>query len=246
MIMIGKRIFSQVEYVAITLIYFLFLYGFSLPVVGNSSYLGAFLLFFVFLKKGVINEYLHIIRNRFVVLLICGYFFMSFFSVLTSVFNGTYDYSINTTLVNNLISVLVTCICIAYFSIVSEDINKSVFYFLSTIFLSQCIIIFIMLLFPDFRELIQGLIRDEAQLERMSSYNGVRGLGLTGFVAFGFSITMGLLFPIFCYWLKFYSRLSDSLKIASVILGVIACLSAGRTSILGVFLGFFILIYNEI
>lgn len=225
--------------------YFLFLYGFSLPIVINSSYIGALLLTLLLLKPSVFAGFYNIIRNRFILYMISVYVFVFIFSLFTAIYNGTYDYSINSTLINNLISIFITCILISYFLTRNEQIEENIYYFLSVIFLSQCMIIILMLLFPTFKEFIQSFIRSDSQLERMSSYNGIRGLGLTGFVAFGFSIMMGVLFPIFCYWIKYYARMMDSLKIVFIILCIISCLSAGRTSILGVLIGLFVLIYSH-
>ncbi|MEY0859955.1 hypothetical protein AB7239_19625 [Providencia alcalifaciens] len=75
-------------------------------------------------------------------------------------------------------------------------------------------------------------------MERLSTYGGVRGLGLSGSIAFGLAATMGLLGYIFFYWGVNSKKISRAGLIFLFIICFIASLSAGRTSFLGFLLGF--------
>nr|WP_314266251.1 hypothetical protein [uncultured Moellerella sp.] len=81
----------------------------------------------------------------------------------------------------------------------------------------------------------------------MSAYNGVRGLGLAGSIAFGLAITMGFLSYIFLYWSICFSDFKSRTIFFIFIFCFFASMSAGRTAILGILMSILFLdkkIYN--
>ncbi|WP_140396206.1 hypothetical protein [Vibrio casei] len=214
-----------------------------MPVVVNSSYVAFFFIFILMLRRNVFECSIYILKSKIVLLLILCISLLIYFSIFTSVINGTYDFSILPTHVNNLATIFFSIVCTSYFIVMKDKYDISLYKLLSIIFLLQCFFVILMLLSPSFSMLVQSVTKTEAQISRLSSYNGIRGLGLTGFVAFGFSITMGILYPIMSYWIKYESKLNDFFKILILLIGAICSLSAGRTSILGIFIGLFIVIY---
>nr|WP_282554685.1 hypothetical protein [Providencia rettgeri] len=144
------------------------------------------------------------------------------------------------TIVNNIFSFLFSIFMVAlYLSIfkTNSNIEKN----LSFVLIAQSIIIVLMLLSPELRELIQLYIRTEDELSRMSVYDGVRGLGISGSIAFGLSITMGLLSYVMLFWFSNYCKYSALTKFTLFLLAFIASLSAGRTAILAFILGFILI-----
>ncbi|MGF7420867.1 hypothetical protein WOB52_19765 [Providencia rettgeri] len=140
------------------------------------------------------------------------------------------------TIINNILSYIICLFIISlFFSIFPKDSNIEKD--LSIILILQSIIIIIMLLSSEFRLLIQELIRTDDEMKRMAVYDGVRGLGLSGSIAFGLAITMGLLSYVFISWLSETSKISSIIKALLFLLILIASLSAGRTSILAFMMG---------
>lgn len=243
MLKLNKSFIYKIECFYLILVSFLFLYGISMPVVVNSSYVAFFFIFILMLRRNVFECSIYILKSKIVLLLILCISLLIYFSIFTSVINGTYDFSILPTHVNNLATIFFSIVCTSYFIVMKDKYDISLYKLLSIIFLLQCFFVILMLLSPSFSMLVQSVTKTEAQISRLSSYNGIRGLGLTGFVAFGFSITMGILYPIMSYWIKYESKLNDFFKILILLIGAICSLSAGRTSILGIFIGLFIVIY---
>lgn len=240
---IKNKLLCNLELYILIVIYFLFLYGINLPVVSNSSYIAFFIIFIFIFKNGVLNQVGLIVRDKIVLFLICFSFILIFISFITSVVNATDDYSILTTHVNNLATIVFSIVFIAYFITMKNRYELSIFKFLSIVFFIQCFFVLLMLLFPSVSDSIQSIIKTDSQIARMESYNGIRGLGLTGFVAFGFSVTMGVLYPIFAYWIKYEAKLNDVTKIILLLTAAICSLSAGRTSILGIFIAVLIIFF---
>ncbi len=214
----------------------LFLFIFNFPIIGivSSGYISAAIAIIIvlcdpkkwlYLKKLIENNLFHL--SLFIYLL-----FISF-GLFSTIINQSYDITIYKTLINNILS-LSFCMFFAVIFINNQPIEK----YFSIILILQSIIIILMMLSPDIKVIIQDNIRTTEEIDRMATYGGVRGLGLSGSIAFGLAATMGLLGYILFYWGVNNSKLSTSLFLLIFLICFIASLSAGRTSFLGFLLGF--------
>ncbi|HHR5883320.1 TPA: hypothetical protein ACS7XF_003311 [Providencia alcalifaciens] len=234
----------QLKHILYSILLFLFIFSFPIFSIINSSHIaGIFAAFsLLVIKNG--NYYLKlIIRKKITVCIFLFYIAMLFYSTLNTTLLEKYDYTMQKTIINNIFSYIVCILFISlYFSIFNKDsyIEKD----LSIALILQSVIILSMLLSPDIRLLIQDLIRTDDEMKRMAAYDGVRGLGLSGSIAFGLAITMGLLSYVFIYWISAFSKLSSIAKSLFFLLILIASLSAGRTSILAFIIGGIYLLIN--
>jgi hypothetical protein len=150
---------------------------------------------------------------------------------------GAYDFSMNATWVNGLLSLLSIMALMCIFTTWTN--NKSIFDVLVALLFLQTFFIILMLVNHGFSDFVQSYIRNDSQLERMAGYGGVRGLGISGSIAFGLSTVMGFLGLCLHYWFAFERQKTPSfIKYLLFLLCLIASLSAGRTAVLGFVLGF--------
>ncbi|MEX9418346.1 hypothetical protein AB7078_12335 [Proteus mirabilis] len=218
----------------------LFLFIFSFPIIGplNSSHISMLLIItysacnidsWKYLKK-ITSSYIFLFTLLLLIL-------FSIYSILITLLLYQYDFTIIKTIINNLISFI---ICVLFVSLLFYKNNKkdiSLDKIFVSILIAQSVIIITMLISPDIRYFIQSFIRTDEELRRMAVYDGVRGLGLSGSIAFGLAITMGLLSLIFMKWISENKSISIFLKFTLFLISFIASLSAGRTAILGYLLG---------
>ncbi|WP_210832192.1 hypothetical protein, partial [Providencia rettgeri] len=136
-----------------------------------------------------------LLRQKFLYTSMSIYLAFIILGLFSTIFNQSYDFTINRTLINNILS-LFCCLFFAILILEKPSVEKQ----FSIILIIQSLIIITMILSPDIRSLIQDNIRSDSEMERLSTYGGVRGLGLSGSIAFGLAATMGLLGYIFFYW----------------------------------------------
>lgn len=238
-------IFYGCRWLVLVLLAFSFLYAFKLPVVGNSAYIAFVLLaIFVFLSSQSFSNALYLFKEPIVIFILFSFIMIAALAVAVTSFHNVYDYSIVTSLINNLLSVIGVIFLV---SILHGRHEKSVIDLFVTLLLIQSVIIIAMLVLPSLRELIQGMIRSESEMARLSGYAGVRGLGLSGSIAFGLAVTMGTLVFFLHYWLAYYQRNKSSIMTFCILsLALLASLSAGRTAVLGFLVGliFYPMVYS--
>ena len=214
-------------------------YAFYLPVVGNASYWSFLLILMsLFLVNGALTNLLFLSKQKFFYFPIIVITTGAIFSFLIPVFYQTYDISMLKTWVNNLVGYFSMTVLACLFCTFSRE-YKGVFSLLFKILIIQAIIVWLMLASPSLREFIQSISKNAASTIDMARYGGVRGLGFTSFLAFGFSVIMGLLglFLQF-YFAEFTKNKSLLLKIMAFFIALIAAISAGRASIAGFAIGF--------
>lgn len=212
----------------------LFLFIFSFPIINgiNSSHIAAVIAIIAMILSKKSFYYLKIIlQKKITIIILFFYIIMVLYSALNTTLLGQYDYTMLKTIFNNIFS-YVFCLIIVSIFFSSFYENAQIEKNLSITLILQSIIIIIMLISPDIRIFIQNYIRTGDEMERMAAYDGVRGLGLSGSIAFGLAITMGLLSYIFILWLSFMYHGPIVNKILLFTIVIIASLSAGRTSIL--------------
>lgn len=235
---------DKTRWLSLVLLAFCFVFAFPLPLVGNSAYLALVLSFaFLLVSQTAMNCFTNLIKNKFVIFSLVIFLSLLLFSLFVTTFHNQYDFTIVRTLTNNFLS---TIGCVALVSLIYSWAGKrNIMDLMVHVLFIQTFFILIMLLSPDIRELIQSFIRTDSQMERMATYNNVRGLGISGSVAFGLAITMGLLGFLLHYWFAFYNKKSNSLYTFIVfVLCLLAALSAGRTAVLGFVVGFVFYLFS--
>lgn len=226
-------IFKNYKCYIVFFITFFFIFGMKTPIGSLAQILTALLCFlgFFFYGKRLLKSskpFFYIVLFLIYDFVICG---------LWGVYSGVYDFSILITKTNVILSVVATYILSIFFS---DNYNKKDFFvFLSSIFFIQSLIVLAMLLNPAFSDFIMTYTKDSALTERMlDSYSGARGLGLADSAAFGFSVVMAL-FVLLTFYSYKKNYIGGIYFLLVISLGLIASISAGRVSLLGVFVGLF-------
>ncbi|MCX3071628.1 hypothetical protein [Providencia stuartii] len=224
---------------------FLFIFSFPITYGVNSSYIAAIIAFFILAcSKKTRFHFKSLCRKKITIIILFFYIIMLVYSSLNTALLEQYDFTMQKTIVNGIFSYLICIIIVSIFFgffPTTAYLENS----LSLVLIFQSIIIIVMLVSPEVRISIQNIIRTEEEINRMAAYDGVRGLGLSGSIAFGLAITMGLLSYIFLTSLPKTSTFSSFTKVSVFILVFIASLSAGRTSILAFIMGFFYLLITS-
>lgn len=216
-----------------TILLFLFIY--SIPIYGpfNTSYLSSFIaLLLCLINSKAYSSAQYIYKSKFFWAITIVYLYIIVHSILVAIASESYDYVIVKTWVNNLISLLSSALFVSLYTSYFEKKYRFE-QFLFYVLIIQSIYIIIAIIFPDMSEKVQALIRTQDQIDRMSIYGGVRGVALSGSLAFGLAITMTLLGFFSTIWLIKFSTINFLLKICFFFICLLASLSAGRTAILG-------------
>lgn len=217
--------------------FFLFIYSVKINLIPNFSYLGI-LLFpaLIFVIPGLNGVFFSILRSKELWWLVLTFLVLIFITLFFSFAHATAELKIAYTILHSLFSIP-ACIVISSilcFTLRDEPL-RPISNFLGFLLKSQVLLILLMLISPDFRELIVDIARTDSQKQRMSVYQGARGLGLSGSIAFGLSTYLAVNYLIYFY-LKYLVN-GQKFKIHDYIwifLSALALMSAGRTAILGV------------
>ncbi|WP_392344239.1 hypothetical protein [Pseudoalteromonas prydzensis] len=228
----------NVKYFLLVTLFFSSIFAFKLFSFINSSHLSFVFSFLMLLfNQRALNIFFRFIKTAQVLCLAALYALIIFYISFNTIVIGAYDFSMLATWVNGFLSFLSIMALVSLLLVWNP--NKSIFDVLVSLFVLQTFFILLMLIFPDVRDFIQSYIRNDSQLERMATYGGVRGLGLSGSIAFGLSTAMGFLGLCLHYWFAFEKKsLHFVIKYLLFFLCLIASLSAGRTAVLGFVLGF--------
>ncbi len=216
---------------------FLFVFAFSIPVFFNSGYLiYIFSLIYLITNIRIRTVFFSLISTRIFFIAFLSLACMLFFSCISLVLNGTGDLSIMGVIFNNF-AALFSSVIIASHLIQHNNDNVLKLFFL--IALLQSFFIILMMFFPSINAYIQSIIRTKEEIEFMSNtYGGIRGLGISGSVAFGLAIIMSLLSFLSIVWFNEEDcNIPFFLKLFFIILLLFVSISAGRTAVLGFVLG---------
>lgn len=229
----------------LVVITFLFIYSFRLIGSINSGILIVLISpFMLILHKNAISIFFYIIRNKIFIVALTLHVSAVVIALFFPVLKGTYDFSFARPLINNMASVVAAAALVSLFYATcrTKDISDLIIYTL----LLQCLIIYLMMLLPELREIIQSHTMSDQLRDRMATYGGIRGLGLSGSTAFGLAVIMGMQGLILHYWLATRAhKFSAYLKVLIFLFAFFASISAGRTAVLGFAIGFilYFLIY---
>lgn len=192
--------------------------------------------------KEIYANFWILIKHKVFLTFILSFIFIFFIGIIYAIYRGTYDYGLVAPILHSIFSIPACCIIASYLSTFrnSNSYKNNVlplYKFLSYLLFIQCFIIIAMLISPELAEKINLLTKTPAQIERMSTYVGARGLGISGSVAYGLAVILTTLF----YFVFFLKLIVQNYKLYNVdyILFFISCvaiLSAGRTAIIGILL----------
>ena len=235
-----RNVIYNIRWYVLVVLAFCMLFAFRVPLFGNAAYLSLFLFFLLlFTSSRALNNFLSLIKDKLFILVLTLYLFAILFSAFTTTINNAFDFTFITPLINGFFSVIAIASLVSILS--AWQPKHSVIDLLVWLLIIQVTIMFLMLFLPDLRDLIQNIVRTENEMERMASYQGIRGLGISGSVAFGMSVTMGTLGFVLHYWFAHFSAHRKTFVTFLIFLFcLVASLAAGRTAILGYALGFFI------
>ena len=112
------------------------------------------------------------------------------------------------------------------------------------IFYFQIFFMLIMFIFPNINEFVNSIIRSESQLDLLSSYGGVRGLALSGNLAFGLAVTLSLLYLFLVY---FSVKLNLYLKFNIFLFPLVSLflLSSGRVNYITILVCSILFVFNR-
>lgn len=232
------------------LIAFLFIFAVNIINLTNLSYAGIILIpLMLSAYPGVIDKLISLLRSKTLWFIVISYSILTTITVYYSVLAETYDFGLTSPLAHSLVSIPACAAIAAYiYTIEQKSINNDFLTkFLYWILVFQVIAILAMLAFPFLKDLVWNLTKTQDQISRMSVYQGARGLGVSGSIAFGLSTTLSILFFI-VYTSKLHQN-SYKLRISDFIImsaASAALLSAGRTAIAGIFLLFLYVLFISI
>lgn len=223
---------------------FLFIFAVSFKGVPNFSYIGIILLpilcIFVPNSKVILSYIYTTISKRVVFFTILSFLFVVVLVSVYATFRQTYDIEFAVPVLHIIASIPACLFISAYIfqkaSIKPQDnLLKPLYSYLSFIFFLQVFFILLMLFVPEVADYINSLTKSDALLERMATYGGSRGLGLSGSVAFGLAVLMAQLMYI-VFFLKFsiQNYKIKNIDFILILASSVAVLSAGRTSIAGI------------
>lgn len=228
---------------------FLFIYAVNFNGLPNFSYIGIVLIPIIFLfhpkHNNIYNLSISLIKNKYFLINVFAYFIFFMFTVSYTVFRNTYDFAFSRPLLHTLASIPACILLASYiFNSYRKDENNflPIYNYLKYILYIQVFLIIFMLFFPTTAEVINSFTKTTEQIDRLSGYQGSRGLGLSGSIAFGLAVTLAqLLYIVFCLKLIIQNNKLTVADYIILIFTAIAVLSAGRTAIAGV--GIFLLSY---
>lgn len=234
----SKYLFLRAYYWFFFCLAFLFVYAVNVNGLTNFSYVGVFLLPLVLiLYPGVVGGVAGILRVKWFWLFLVIYISMFVMVASYPVIRLTNDFGFAKPMLHTIASIP-ACVFIASFLDRRDQQglagNIAGYQFTSDLLLVQTLFILVMLAFPEFKSFADSLTKTSAQLERMGTYGGGRGLGLSGSVAFGLATTMGLLLYI-VFFLRFYNnnKSLSGMDFVAMFFVFVASMSAGRTAIAG-------------
>ncbi len=224
------------------LILFGILFSFRAPVIGFSSILMfiCLVLLFIFNAKNSYSNFLSLVRNKDFVKIIGVLLGLIIVTFLVTVFHNAYDFTMLPTLINQFINL---SLVILYISIFYRS-EHPYFYYIEVVcycFALQGGIMMLSLISNSFK-LVVELSQDPKIIDRsLASYGGYRNLafGVTQF--YGLNASMGVAFILNAFLFSIRKRKIYFITLFLIGMGVFF---SGRTSLLGVVLGFFFILMN--
>lgn len=233
-----KKIFA-------TLMFFFIVFAFRLPVVYNSVVLAMVLMLVYILCLKTNSRYLS--KNYALITVISIYISFIIFVSIFALASQENDYTRLNSTVSNIFVLLAVTIYSSVFTHSNGVDTHAKFNFISEViyfaFVIQSLIIICAMFSPTLREIVQ-LFQSPIDSARSESYEGVRGLSLSGAQFFPLSAAFALAqITIIRFIIK--EKKGETIHWFLFSLIFFAGLTAGRTSIIGSIFAFLYLIFNS-
>ena len=160
-------------------------------------------------------------------------FILTIYSFIIIFLHQTGDYSLLFSIIRSVIWIGASAVlCVA----IKRTYQGSILDLLIYVMLAQSVVIVLSMLFPEFKSMTDAF-RSDNVIERGEMYSGYRALGISGSAFFGLAICYGFIFLLIAYHWKNWSITNPVLRVAVIILLIVAGSSAGRTSQIGLIFG---------
>ena len=218
---------------------FMYIFNFNInqsKIFTSVNIVAIFCFFALFFKKGFIEKYVSVLRSKFHFCLFTIFLLIIFISFLSPIIQSTNDFSFLKTILHQFYSIEVGLLLYSYMIIQMNNIQ--IVNIIIFCFLVQAIVQFLCFVFPPFKTLTD-IFRDEYTIYKSStSYIGFRGLAISGNAFFGLAAAYAIVFYLIIMKWEDILKINIVGKIACVFLLLFGGLSAGRTSIVGIIIGF--------
>lgn len=227
---------------------FMYIFGFKisfLPDFFNSTFIIGIVMFFLLVTKNDFRKKtFELFTLKKIWYVFSGLIIIISFSLLITMMNGAYDFSIIPSLVSQGINLTIGVILFSWY--LYKNKATRIIDDIILVFVLQGVIQLISFVSVDIRELLNIFRGESAISVGHDQYKGMRGLALSGSAFFGLSAAYGLsLILFFINYLKKGKKI-DLVGLIQLAILLFGGLSAGRTSLTGLFIGVFlyILFYN--
>lgn len=212
---------------------FILLFVVKIPYLYSTIFVTLIILFFLYLIRynKVRNNVRKIFGSRIFFKLLSCILLIVIITFLVTVFHGSYDYTMLSTLFNQLINYIVVALFLGVFYDKDKDIN----YYIDVVvkcFALQGLIMVLSLLFPSFKSIVELTQSVETIEKSLSSYGGYRNLAFGATQFFGLNAAFGIALLLNSYLIVSLKRKVYWLTFFLICIGIFF---SGRTSIIAVF-----------
>jgi len=226
----------------------MYIFSFSIPIEAPIHISSARVVYLLVLPSFLLNRKwqsnsLKVIKNKKIVTIIILLIFIISYTLFVPIFYKTYDYSMLSPFINQMIALIFGIIIFSLFKLKRKvnDIPKYLIY----IFIIQALIQFFSFVSPEIRNFL-NLFRVEDKILIAERYNYIRGLAISGGQFFGLAVGFGLIFIIYSYFWYDVFKKASVLKYLSLIFLFFGAMSAARSSLVGVGISIFYFVINKI
>lgn len=218
-----------------TIVIFLFIFSFKIPIIYNSTLLAMILIFPMLFRNTTWNRVFYIFNSKSFIHLFLALFLLGIVSVSYTIFHGFDDYSFSIRFFYQIFYLILSALIVSCMLTRNPETNEK-YYVLTLIcnsFLLQSLIIIFAFSYSPFREIIQ-LFQDSDTIKIAEQYGGVRGLALAGAQFFGLSI--GYSFVVLILGFLYVKNAISTWRFSVFfLLYALAIFSVGRTGLIGLF-----------
>jgi hypothetical protein len=216
-----------------TILMFLYLFSFKVPILYNSTLFSLLLLLVIaFMILITRNKflYINILYEKYIINVLIFLFFIITIALIFPIISGTYDFTIIPTLINQFISFVIAILLVIILRIYDGLEIKQLIIFAFTL---QAIIEITAFLNPDFLLIVQ-FFQNENMIAVGEQYagGGMRALALSGSQFFGLSSAFGLSYIVAINYFITKGKFTYIDAIIFFIL-IVGTFFAGRTGFVG-------------
>lgn len=227
-----------------TVLLFLYIFNFYLikgiSVSESAIVIGLFLVIYSFINKEYLNNTVHKLLSNYNKVIVIFLGVLIFLSIFWPIACGTYDFSYMKVLIHQLIIIEIGFLVVSFFSYKRISIINP----LINCFVVQSLIQLLCFLSPELTKITDIFRSNELIAQRVASYNGFRGLAISGTNFFGLAVAYSLIFLVLVFYWKKWNH-PNYIKILFSLFLTFGALSAGRTAAIGV-IGFWIYLIFEL